>query len=149
MKQTPAETLYNQDFVLWVEDTVKQLKEGNFRDIDWENLIEEVESLGGRDKRELEGRLTTLFEHALKRRFVPLLDCYRGWENTIKRTQKDLKKLLRDSPSLQNYLLKMLVECYADALDNLINEYDVDFPDVCPFSQDLDVLLNDKFWEKV
>ncbi|WP_353931114.1 hypothetical protein WJM97_00410 [Okeanomitos corallinicola TIOX110] len=41
----------------------------------------------------------------------------------------------------------MLSECYTDAVDNLSNEYDVNFPDVCPFSQDLAVLLNNKFWE--
>lgn len=147
MKNTSEKTLYDQDFALWVEETVKQLKSSNFDHIDWENLIEEVESLGGRDRRELESRLTTLFEHALKRCFVPLPDCYRGWENTLKRTQKILKKLLRDSPSLANYLLEMSAECYADAVDNLMSEYDVNFPDVCPFSQDLDIVLNEKFWE--
>ncbi len=26
-------------------------------------------------------------------------------------------------------------------------EYDASFPDFCPFSKDIDVLLNHKFWE--
>ncbi|MFM6156517.1 MAG: DUF29 domain-containing protein [Cuspidothrix sp.] len=148
MTQTPVKSLYNQDFALWLENTVQQLKQRNFHHIDWENLIEEVESLGGRERRDLENRLTTLFEHALKRCYVPLSDCYRGWENTIKRTQKDLKKLLRDSPSLENYFLAMLSECYTDAVDNLIDEYDVSFPNVCPFPQDVEILLSHKFWDE-
>ena len=147
MEKAPVTTLYNQDFVLWVEQTIQQLKEKNVNDIDWNNLIEEISSLGERERRELENRLTTLFEYALKRCYVPLPDCYRGWENTIKRTQKDLKKLLRDSPSLQNYFLEILSECYLDGVDNLINEYDVNFPDICPFPENLEILLNNKFWE--
>lgn len=47
-------------------------------------LHEEVESLKKKDKRELENCLTTLFEHALKRCYVPLPECYRGWETTLK-----------------------------------------------------------------
>lgn len=39
--QTKA--LYDDDFALWVEKTAKQLKSGNFSEIDLENLIEEVE----------------------------------------------------------------------------------------------------------
>ncbi|MBD2139200.1 DUF29 domain-containing protein [Anabaena sp. FACHB-1237] len=151
MTKTPAKSLYNQDFALWVIDTVTQLKKRNFHEVDWENLIEEVEFLVRRERRELESRLVTLFEHILKRRYVPLVDCYRGWENTIKRTQKDLKKLLKDSPSLRNYFLEILTECYADAVDNLINEYDVNFPNVCPFSEDedIDILLNHQSWENI
>ncbi|WP_413200742.1 DUF29 family protein, partial [Nostoc piscinale] len=34
--------LYDQDFYLWIETTVKQLKEGRFSDVDLENLIEEI-----------------------------------------------------------------------------------------------------------
>lgn len=75
---TLSPLLYEQDFALWIEKTVSQLKAGDFAEIDLENLIEEVESLGRQDKRELENRLTTLLEHALKRRYVLMPDCYRG-----------------------------------------------------------------------
>jgi hypothetical protein len=147
MTLVKVKTLYDQDFALWIEATVKQLKSEDFSQVDLENLIEEVESLGRKDKRELENRLTTLFEHALKRCYVPLPDCYRGWEVTLKRTQKKLKKVLRDSPSLKNYFTEVLVDCYRDAVDNIIDEHDVNFPDNCPFSQDIGVLLNHKLWE--
>ncbi|MEB3119856.1 MAG: DUF29 domain-containing protein [Snowella sp.] len=75
---TLSPILYEQDFALWIEKTVSQLKAGDFAEIDLENLIEEVESLGRQDKRELENRLKTLLEHALKRRYVLMPDCYRG-----------------------------------------------------------------------
>jgi hypothetical protein len=106
-----------------------------------------VESLGRRDKRELKSRLITLFEHALKRRYLPLLDCYRGWEVTIKRCQSELKDILKDSPSLCNFLIDICDECYQEAVENMRIEYDASFPNACPFSKDIDELLNSKFWE--
>ena len=148
MTQTTTKTLYDSDFAFWIEDTVNKLKVGDYYHVDWENLIEEIESLGRSERRELENRLTTLFEHALKRYYIPLSDCYHGWENTLKRTQKDLKKLLRDSPSLGNFFLEILHDCYEDAVDNLKDEYEINFPTLYPFPEEIETLLNDKFWEK-
>ncbi len=142
-----APPLYEQDFALWIEATVNQLKSKNFTELDLENLINEVESLGRQDKRELENRLIILFEYAIKRRYVPLPDCYRGWENTLKRTQKELKKNLRDSSSLKNYFLAIINDCYQDAVDNLQDDYDLNFPENSPFSETIEVLLNEKFWQ--
>ncbi|HAC64849.1 MAG TPA: DUF29 domain-containing protein [Cyanothece sp. UBA12306] len=143
----PTKTLYDTDFNFWVEETVNNLKSKNYEQIDWENLIDEVEGLAKRDKRELESRLTTLYEHALKRCFVPLPDCYRGWEGTLSRTQQQLTRILRDSPSLKAYLLAIIDECYHNALKNLCREYDTSFPDICPFPTDLESLLCEEFWQ--
>jgi hypothetical protein len=75
MTLTTVKTLYEQDFALWIEETIKQLKSGNFREVDLDNLIEEVESLGKRDKREVKSRLITLFAYLLKRKYVHLPEC--------------------------------------------------------------------------
>ncbi|WP_339377312.1 DUF29 domain-containing protein [Gloeocapsopsis dulcis] len=139
--------MYEKDFALWVEDTVNKLKARSTEELDWENLIEEVESLGARDRRELERRLTTLFEHALKRCYVQLSDCYRGWEVTISRTQQELNRILRDSPSLQNYFLQVSDECYQNALKNMRKEYDAEFPNDYLFTRDVDSLLTEEFWK--
>jgi hypothetical protein len=147
MTLTKGKTLYEQDFALWIEETVKQLKSKNFSEIDLDNLIEEVESLGRADKRELENRLITLFEHALKRCYIKFPDCYRGWEVTLNRTQQKLNQILDDSPSLRNFLEQISFKCYQKALYNTKIEYDNDFPEEYPFAQDIDKLLNYKFWQ--
>ena len=147
MTQISLKNLYDVDFALWIEETVNQLKSRNLENLDWENLIEEIESLGKRDKRELKNRLITLLEHLLKRNYVSLPDCYRGWEVTINRTQSNLIDILADSPSLWNYLEEIYFNCYRQALQNIRIEYDAEFPNVCPFPQDLEVLLTQKFWE--
>lgn len=50
MTELNTKTLYDSDFALWIDDTVQKLKARNTADLDWENLIEEVESLGKSDK---------------------------------------------------------------------------------------------------
>ena len=61
-----ALSLYEQDILLWVEDTVAKLKVRDFDHLDLENLIEEVESVGRSERREFLSRLTRLLEHLLK-----------------------------------------------------------------------------------
>ncbi|MBE9055856.1 DUF29 domain-containing protein [Sphaerospermopsis sp. LEGE 08334] len=141
MTKLSVKNLYQTDFALWVENTISKLKSQDYSHVDWENLIEEIETLGGRDRRELESRLTTLFEHLLKRRYVNLPECYRGWDVTISRTQQELKRIFRDSPSLRNYYLTVVDECYQDAVKNMSKEYDNQFPEDCPFPTDIDSFL--------
>ena len=50
LKQS-QKNLYDTDYNLWLEETVKQLQAKDFNAIDWENLIEEIASLGRSEKR--------------------------------------------------------------------------------------------------
>lgn len=135
--------LYEQDFVAWCEATVVRLKAGRLDDIDLETLIEEIESLGKRDRRELKSRLTVLLAHLLKRLHVNLPDNFNGWELTILEQRKQIQALLKDSPSLKPYLVEILSEIYLDSLELVSVEYkQVDFPGECPFSTEVDELLS-------
>jgi len=50
----PSKTsLYDRDLNLWLEAAIAQLKAGDFHNLDVENLVEELEGLAGRDRREL------------------------------------------------------------------------------------------------
>lgn len=42
--------LYEIDEHLWLEETIKLLKTNHLKELDLENLIEELENLGRRDK---------------------------------------------------------------------------------------------------
>ncbi len=148
MTLAKVKNLYNQDFALWIEATVKQLKSGDLSQVDLENLIEEVESLGKSQRKAVDNFLTRLLEHLLKRCYVVLPDCYRGWEIEIRNFRKELKKEFKYSPSLKRFMIEILEECYREALEAVKEDYpDSNFPDVCPFAEDIDGLLNHKFWE--
>jgi hypothetical protein len=146
MTLATTKTLYEEDFALWIETTVQSLKAGDLSQVDLENLIEEVESLGRKERSELKSRLITLFEHALKRVYVDLPDCYRGWAVTLVRTQEELADILQDSPSLNPYFVEVIDGCYQSALRIVRAEYQTDFPQDYPFPSEMNVLLNEEFW---
>jgi hypothetical protein len=142
-------TLYEQDFVAWCEDTAAKLKRRDIDNLDFDNLIEEVESLGRSERRELRNRLRVLLSHILKRMYVNSPENFAGWEVTIVEQRKQLKGLLKDSPSLKPYLAEVLAEVYADALDVVAPEYQqTEFPDTWEFDRETDILLSKKYWEE-
>lgn len=150
--QSPSEltTLYETDYYRWLEATVMLLKTKDFQQLDLPHLIEEIEGLAGRERRELKSRLTTLFEHALKRKYVNSPYDYQGWVSTILREQIYLKNILIDSPSLRRYLETIIEDCYADALKIVQKSPDYQqytFPASCPFPRETERLLDDTFWE--
>lgn len=55
LEATPAE-LYEKDYVLWIETTLERLKAGDFAQVDWANLIEEIESMSRKERPKLEGQ---------------------------------------------------------------------------------------------
>jgi hypothetical protein len=126
MSTTPVKNLYDEDFYLWVEDTVSKLKARDNENLDWENLIEEIESLGKSQRKTVRVFLVRLLEHLLKRCYVPMSDCYRGWEIEIRNFRQRLQIELEDSPSLKNFILEILDKSYQMALENVRDGY----PDV-------------------
>lgn len=148
----PTKTLYEQDLNLWVENAIAQLRSGNFHNLDIENLIEELEGLAGKDRRELRSRLVTLLEHLLKRCYVKSEYDYAGWEITIDRTRFEIIGILRQSPSLKSYFSSD--ELFQEAFDLALRVVrknqgyqNTDFPDTWQFSRDTEAMLNINFWE--
>jgi hypothetical protein len=111
------EYLYHQDFYLWLQTTAKLLKEHRFQEIDLENLIEEIESMGRSEKRELESRLVTIIEHLLKCLYweSEKPDNLRVWHNTIIEQRDQIYRLLKASPSLKKNLTEIFKESYLSA----------------------------------
>ncbi|AIE74969.1 MULTISPECIES: DUF29 domain-containing protein [unclassified Synechocystis] len=139
--------LYEQDFTLWTEETVQLLKHQDFAQVDWDNLIEEIETLGRNERHAVDSLLSRLLEHLLKRCFVDCPGSFRGWEIEIRNFRQDIKKRLKNSPSLKPFLLEIFPESYQDALSAMREDYpNTFFPDVSPFPGELESLLNDKFW---
>lgn len=149
---TLGKSLYERDLNLWLEIAIAQLKSGKFHDLDVENLIEELEGLAGRDRRELKNRLTTLLEHLLKRCYVKSEYDYAGWQTTIARTRIEIENILEQSPSLENYISSP--ELFQSAFKNSLRIVrsdsgykSVKFPDSWQFDRNIGSLLNIDFWE--
>ena len=141
-------TLYEKDILLWVEDTVSKLRNQDFENLDLKNLIEEIESLGISQKKELISRLMVLLEHLLKRLYVDSPYDYNGWERTIRNQRAELDLLLSQVPSLQSRWEVSFNDAWKRALFKVKKEYrEVVFPEERPFEQSIEVILNEDIWE--
>ena len=123
-------SLYESDFLLWTQDTVAKIKARDFDHVDFSNLIEEIEDLGKSDKREIANRLYTLLEHFLKRLYVNMPQEFNGWQRTIREQRRQIRLLLKQSPSLKNIWLETFNESFLDSLNDVRDDYpQYQFPD--------------------
>ncbi|MCU0548879.1 MAG: DUF29 domain-containing protein [Leptolyngbya sp. Prado105] len=58
--------LYETDYYLWLQDTIEKLKEQNYEQVDWVNLLDEIEDMPRRERRSLESNLVVVLLHLLK-----------------------------------------------------------------------------------
>jgi len=135
MVTTNTSKLYDTDFNLWLESTAKLLRERKFDQLDLDNLVEEIEALAKRDKRELESWFEVLLAHLLKWQYQPQKRT-NSWRLTLLEQRRRLERLLQDSPSLKPYLQECLAECYGQARKaaELETQSRALFPAECPYS---------------
>lgn len=142
-------SLYEQDIVLWAEDTITKLQARDFASLDIEHLIEEVDALGKSQRHAVKSLLRRLLEHLLKRCCVPLPECYAGWQREIRNFRNDLQDLLDEAPSLRNFALEVLPQCYGKALQSVQEDYpQIEFPSTWLEDYDLETLLNGHFRQR-
>jgi Domain of unknown function DUF29 len=108
-------SLYEQDFVAWLDDTAAKLKEGNFAEIDIVSLVEEMEGLARSKRQVLESHLEVLLTHLLKRMYVAAVDDCRSWELTIREQRRQLESLLEDSPSIRSYWMEVFPDVWIES----------------------------------
>lgn len=104
-------SLYESDFYAWTQrqSSLIALKEWEY--LDAANVIEELESLGRKERQELRNRLGILLGHLLKWQFQPEQRS-NSWRGTIRKQRKQINLLLKDSPSLKPYLQEALQDAY-------------------------------------
>ncbi|MFN8493513.1 MAG: DUF29 domain-containing protein [Caldilineaceae bacterium] len=129
-------SVYEKDFYAWTKEQATLLREHNFAELDVDHLIEEIESMGRSERRQLVNRLEVLLIHLLKWQYQPELRG-RSWELTILEQRRRIAKLLRANPSLQPELPAALVEAYEDAAFGAMRETGLPlatFPSQCPYT---------------
>ncbi|MCC2625766.1 MAG: hypothetical protein K0R14_1639 [Burkholderiales bacterium] len=144
---TAALKLYDQDFYAWTQEQAKLIKIKAFEKLDMANLLEEVESMGKHEKRELANRLIVLLMHLLKWKYQPARQC-KSWKLTIKEQRNELKYHLKENPSLTNpdTFGEAVAHAYSVAILKAAEERNLDedmFPQTCEWT--INQLLDDDF----
>ena len=137
---------HDTDFYTWTQEQSALLKQGRFMDADVENLIEELESMGISERRELTNRLAVLLAHLLKWQYQPERRG-KSWQATVKEQRQRVMRVLRQNPGLKSSLGESIEDAYSDAIQIAIRETGLDettFPTVNPW--DIAQVLDNDFW---
>jgi hypothetical protein len=127
---------YKQDFYGWTQEQAALLKAGRLTDLDIDNLIEEVETMGRSEKRALESRLSVLLLHMLKWHYQP---ARRGnsWSYIIIEQRLKFQKVLEQNPCLKSEIATILADAYEYASLKASHETGLHpdiFPKQCPWN---------------
>ena len=142
-------SLYDTDFYEWTKAQAKALAKGDAGALDWENLAEEIESLGKSDRRGLQSALEIVLLHLLKWAHQPERRSV-SWENSIDEHRGRVEPILQDSPSLRRQIPALIEGAYPRARRVAARQTRLPlatFPEACPWS--LEQVLDDEFWPEV
>lgn len=97
---------YEADVLAWSEQQSALLRrigagEAVNGQVDWENVAEEIESVGQYERRTLVSHVRTVIEHLAKLQASPALEPRAGWQDTVMRVRLEIEDLLDTSPSLR------------------------------------------------
>lgn len=139
--------LYEEDFVLWLDETLKHLQTRDIQSLDWERLTEEIAALGREQRHLVESYLKQLIKHLLLYQYWQSERdyCVNGWKEEIRNFRDELALRL-SSKTLYNYLLDRFGLIYGKARKLAIDKTGLPpetFPEVCPYS--LEQVLDDTF----
>jgi Domain of unknown function DUF29 len=109
------QALYDEDLLAWAERQVAHLRAGQLDRLDVEHLIEELEAMAGKLRRELKNRLRILLAHLLKWQAQPRRRS-RSWAATIAEQRDQIEALLEENPSLRQYLEEVARSAYPRAV---------------------------------
>jgi len=128
-------SLYETDFVRWVETTAEQSRTQNYSCVDWQNLIEEIEDMSRRERKSLKSNLVVILLHLLKWQYQPASRSG-SWRGSIREHRRRVNDDLKDSPSLTPYLQEIVAEYYTNAREQAADETGLPletFPVNCPY----------------
>src|SRR2546421_9988813 len=99
-----GDTAYDLDFYEWTQEQARVLREAASArvnlPIDWENVAEEIESMGRSDLSAASSQLARVIEHLLKLEYSPAREPRAGWEDSVALHPVQAEGILADSPSL-------------------------------------------------
>ncbi len=132
---THLKNLYEIDNEQWLVATIKLLKEKRLEELDLENLIEELELLGRRDKLAVESLLEQVIRHLLLLQYwhSEAQSNANHWQAEIMSFRTQLQEYL--TSNLRNHLNDNLLKVYQKALKYVQQKtgFSVDFPQDCPY----------------
>jgi Domain of unknown function DUF29 len=104
---------YHRDAYGWAMAQAAIIRAGRIDSIDWENVAEEIESVGKSEWSAYESQLCRILLHMLKWEVQPER-CGKSWWTSIMQGRLSAQRVLRKNPGLKRHL----DEIFRDALED-------------------------------
>ncbi len=125
---------YESDLYEWTKEQADALRRRASNELDWDNLAEEIESLGTSNQDQIESRLENLILHLLKWKYQPEWQCG-SWRGSIFEARHRIARLLKKNPTLRSYPGEYLPEAYPVARRRALVETGLyRLPEACPWT---------------
>ncbi|MDJ0900446.1 MAG: DUF29 domain-containing protein [Xenococcus sp. MO_188.B8] len=112
------------------------IKNQNFNQLDLENLIEEIETLGRSERNKIISSLRLIYQHLLKWQYQP--EKYsKSWTDISDRKRDNINDYIEDMPNLKRLLddPEAITKAYSRGRRDAIKETGIrNFPTNCPFT---------------
>lgn len=124
---TDLKQLHDHDFNLWIEKIKEAIQNRDFENMDWENLLDEIDDMGKSEKRSLDSYMQRLIEHILKLKYWKEEQerCRKGWQQEVVNFRNRINRILKKNPSLKNYLKSEYLDIYQDAISVVAFDFDI------------------------
>ncbi len=129
---------YEEDFYAWTIEQSNMLRDKNINQLDFENLIDEIETLGRDIKHKLSDEFASIISNLLMWEYKPNLR-YKSVQLDAEYNRKKVMFYLKDNPSLIKKTKEILDFAYKigvlkAAKETLLEKED--FPLECPYTFD-------------
>jgi len=127
-----------RDFAQWIDEQAELLRIRDFERLDLIHLVEELEAMSSRLKRELGSRLEVLILHLLKCQFQPTRKSS-SWTHSIVEQRSRIIDLLDQNPSLNTHFDEYSHKHYRVAVIRAAHATGLGvnaFPKELPFTRD-------------
>jgi hypothetical protein len=127
MSEISIKKLHDRDFYLWTEEIKQKIQTRNFADMDWDNLLDEIDDMGKSEKRSLESYIQRLIEHILKLKYweSEREQNYRHWCAEVANFRNQINRLLKRNPSFKKYLAEIYDEIFTEVIQVRSLEFDI------------------------
>lgn len=133
---------YDSDIVLWSERQADALRRRDSNRIDWDNVAEEIESVGSEQRHAVESLLINIMQHMLQIAAWPEARPVSHWAHEIVGWRLQVRRRLRRAPKLRADIdnADALADLYRDAVGVMYREVDLvpmppsGVPASCPFT---------------
>jgi hypothetical protein len=113
--------LYEKDFFAWTQAQADALRRRSANELDWDNLVEEIDSMGRQQRSELHSHFVILIQHLLKWRHQPARRS-RSWRLRVEEQRREIEALIGDNPSLSPDLQALFDRAYTVARISALRE---------------------------